>query len=357
MNAPLTRLLSEYLHSLQSLIGKLDKAEEKSAQEAMLTLLGAGIKGVAREEMQSLPVNLPMRKTILAYIDHNLFNPLLGPNLIVQNLRVSRSRLYRTFDTEGGIATIIREKRLDHAYRILVGECSRQVSFKEIAYRCGFHDGAQFTRAFKTRFGMSPKEARETKAPLLSSDMGNFNYTIRLAEEAAKLGVVKPYPINRGKTVQKVIAPVIDVVGDQKSHHAFKPFLAFGKRHSKRAGHGIGHRLGVIGIDQKRAVEFLRGASKTGQHQHAGIFRVLCRDIFLGDKVHPVTQRRDQSDSRQPIKPGQHLAVQGTVDIAYRRPVDRSVCTVHPTGQFCHSALHILVFRHFGRDFGVTCKR
>ncbi|NKC48705.1 helix-turn-helix transcriptional regulator [Ochrobactrum anthropi ATCC 49188] len=131
----------------------------------MLTLLGAGINGVDREEMQRLPVNLPMRKSVLAYIDDNLFNPLLGPNLIVQNLRVSRSRLYRTFDTEGGIATIIREKRLDHAYRILVGECGRHVSFKEIAYRCGFHDGAQFTRAFKTRFGMSPKEARETKAP------------------------------------------------------------------------------------------------------------------------------------------------------------------------------------------------
>ncbi len=194
VTAPLTRLLFEYLHSLQSLIGKLDKAEAKSAQEAMLKLLGAGIKGVAREEMQSLPVNLPMRKTILAYIDHNLFNPLLGPNLIVQNLRVSRSRLYRTFDTEGGVATIIREKRLDHAYRILVGERerSRHVTFKEIAYRCGFHDGAQFTRAFKIRFGISPKEARETKAPLLSSDMGNFDYTIHLAEEAAKLGVVKP---------------------------------------------------------------------------------------------------------------------------------------------------------------------
>ncbi|WP_433761782.1 helix-turn-helix domain-containing protein [Brucella anthropi] len=186
-NAPLTRLLFDYLHSLQSLTGKLGKAEAKSAQEAMLTLLGAGINGV-----ESLPVNIPMRKSILAYIDDNLFNPLLGPNLIVQNLRVSRSRLYRTFDTEGGIATIIREKRLDHAYRILVGECSRHVSFKEIAYRCGFHDGAQFTRAFKARFGVSPKEAREIKAPLLSSDMGNFDYTVHLAEEAAKLGDVKP---------------------------------------------------------------------------------------------------------------------------------------------------------------------
>lgn len=191
-NASLTRLLFDYLHSLQSLSSELGKAEAHSAHEAMLTLLGAGINGVDSREIESLPVNLPMRKSILAFIDDNLSNPLLGPNLIVENLRVSRSRLYRTFDTDGGIATIIRERRLDRAYRILAGEHGRHVSFKAIAYRCGFRDGTQFSRAFKVRFGMSPKDARQTGAPLLSPDMGNFDYTVHLSEEVAKLDIVKP---------------------------------------------------------------------------------------------------------------------------------------------------------------------
>nr|WP_247883482.1 helix-turn-helix domain-containing protein [Brucella intermedia] len=50
------------------------------------------------------------------------------------------------------MAKIIRDKRLDRAYRILVDERGRHVSLKEITYRCGFHDGTQFTKAFKARF-------------------------------------------------------------------------------------------------------------------------------------------------------------------------------------------------------------
>ncbi|MFV0801066.1 helix-turn-helix domain-containing protein [Brucella anthropi] len=191
-DAPMTRLFFTYLQSLQSLSGELDRAEAQSAQDAMLTLLGAGMNGAEGGAIESLPINLPMRKRILAYIDDNLSDPLLGPHLIVQNLRISRSGLYRAFDMDGGIAKIIRDKRLDHAYRILIDERGRHVSFKEIAYRCGFHDGTQFTKAFKVRYGISPREARETDARLLSSDTTNFDYTTHLSEEAAKRGIVKP---------------------------------------------------------------------------------------------------------------------------------------------------------------------
>ncbi|WP_312196792.1 helix-turn-helix domain-containing protein [Brucella anthropi] len=192
--APMTRLLFDYLVSLQPLAGELDASAAQSAQDAMLILLGAGINGTEGGVVESLPANIPMRKRILAYIEDNLSNPLLGPHFIVKNLRISRSRLYRAFDIDGGVARIIRDKRLDRAYRILVEERGRHVSFKEIAYRCGFHDGTQFTKAFKVRFGVSPRDARETKVPLLLLDTANFDYTIHLSEEAAKLGIVKPCP-------------------------------------------------------------------------------------------------------------------------------------------------------------------
>lgn len=189
---PITRLLFDYLRGLQAVSGELNVAEAHSAQEAMLTLLGAGIAGSESAGAESLPINLPMRKRILAYIDDNLSNPLLGPHSIIQNFRVSRSHLYRAFDMDGGVAKVIRDKRLDRAYRILVSQHGKPVSFKEIAYRCGFHDGTQFTKAFKARFGMSPKDARSMGAPLLASDPAAFSYTIHLTEEAAKVGIIKP---------------------------------------------------------------------------------------------------------------------------------------------------------------------
>ncbi|MBM6395783.1 helix-turn-helix domain-containing protein [Ochrobactrum anthropi] len=191
-DAPMTRLLFNYLRSLQSLNGDLDRIEAQSAQDAMFILLGATINGTEGGAVEALPANLPMRKRILAYIDEKLSNPSLGPHLIIKSLRVSRSRLYRALDMDGGVARIIRDKRLDRAYRILVDERGRHVSLKEIAYRCGFHDGTQFTKAFKVRFGMSPKDARESDAALLSSDSANFDYTIHVSEEAAKRSVDKP---------------------------------------------------------------------------------------------------------------------------------------------------------------------
>ncbi|ERI12784.1 hypothetical protein O206_12425 [Ochrobactrum sp. EGD-AQ16] len=190
--APMTRVLFSYLQNLQSLSGTLDGVEAQSALDAMFILLGASINGTEGGVIESLPANLPVRKRILAYIDENLSDPVLGPCLITKNLRISRSSLYRTFEMEGGIAKIIRDKRLDRAYRILVDEHGRHVSLKEIAYRCGFHDGTQFTKAFKARFGMSPRDARDCEADLLTPVLDKFDYTIHLSEEVAKLGIIKP---------------------------------------------------------------------------------------------------------------------------------------------------------------------
>lgn len=190
--APMTRVLFSYLQNLQSLSGTLDRVEAQSALDAMFILLGASINGTEGGVIESLPANLPVRKRILAYIDENLSDPVLGPCLITKNLRISRSSLYRTFEMEGGIAKIIRDKRLDRAYRILVDERGRHVSLKEIAYRCGFHDGTQFTKAFKARFGTSPRDARDCEVDLLTPVLDKFDYTIHLSEEVAKLGIIKP---------------------------------------------------------------------------------------------------------------------------------------------------------------------
>ncbi len=189
-DAPMTCLLFSYLRNLQSVSGVLDRAEAQAALDAMFMLLGAGINGAEGGVIESLPANLPIRKRILAYIDEKLSDPLLGPHSITQNLRISRSGLYRTFERDGGVARIIRDKRLDRACRILADERGRHISSKEIAYRCGFHDGAQFTKAFKARFGMSPKEARASAKALLASDADDFGCAARGSRNAVKRGIL-----------------------------------------------------------------------------------------------------------------------------------------------------------------------
>ncbi len=108
----------------------------------------------------------------------------------MQVFRLSRSHLYRAFASDGGVAKVIRDKRLDRAYRILVDRGDKPVSLKEIAYRCGFHDGTQFTHAFKARFNMTPRDAREIGAPQWLSDPISFSYPEHISETTSG-GVIR----------------------------------------------------------------------------------------------------------------------------------------------------------------------
>lgn len=183
---PTTRLLFAYLRGLNDVAGELDATEVYSAQEAMLSLLGASVTAGAPE---NLAVNLTMRKCILTYINENLTSPLLSPQTIMHHFRVSRSHLYRAFEPDGGVAKVIRDKRLDNAYRTLIKQRGQPVSLKDIAYRYGFHDSVQFTKAFKVRFGLSPKDAGKFEAPLLTAEPYSFSYARHLSEQATKAGI------------------------------------------------------------------------------------------------------------------------------------------------------------------------
>ncbi|MGN6450834.1 MAG: helix-turn-helix domain-containing protein [Brucella intermedia] len=185
-SAPMTRLLFNYLRGLNEVSGELSVHDAADAHNGMMTLLSSGIMGHEDQLEDQVTINLPMRNRILAFIEENLCDGNLGPSKITQHFHVSRSHLYRSFENDGGIAKIIREKRLDRAYRILVENRHRTISFKELAYRCGFNDPILFSKGFRNRFGMSPRDAREIGAPLMNKDLGKFSYTQYLSDHVGK---------------------------------------------------------------------------------------------------------------------------------------------------------------------------
>jgi AraC-like DNA-binding protein len=60
--------------------------------------------------------------------------------------------------------------RLEQAARLLGGPEKDDVRAKEVAYRCGFSDAAHFSRAFKARYGASPREFASLKTPVSGRD-------------------------------------------------------------------------------------------------------------------------------------------------------------------------------------------
>lgn len=109
------------------------------------------------DEVQGTLVTLRLEKA-RQFIQKNLYNPKLGPEMLMRELAISRTRLYRLFEPAGGVNRYIQHRRLLDAHSALA-DPNEQRRILEIAEQRGF-DGAEFSRAFKREFGYSPSDVR-----------------------------------------------------------------------------------------------------------------------------------------------------------------------------------------------------
>lgn len=91
------------------------------------------------------------------------------PNIAVKDVAdavgISERHLSRIFAArELSVGKYISDTRLDIAYRLLTGEHSKGLSIGQIAQDVGFGHSSHFSRAFKAKYGMSPREARHSHA-------------------------------------------------------------------------------------------------------------------------------------------------------------------------------------------------
>lgn len=94
------------------------------------------------------------------FVKQNIGNPKLSLEMIAGACNISVRYLHILFQGSGtSIAHWIRDMRLE-ACRTQLSEANRRESISEIAYRWGFSDQAQFSRHFKARFGITPRDMR-----------------------------------------------------------------------------------------------------------------------------------------------------------------------------------------------------
>lgn len=94
-----------------------------------------------------------------AVVRRHLGAAQLGPAHLARLTGLSRSRLYRLLDSEGGVARFIQAERLRQARRRLA-DPTDPAGMGEIAADCGFFHGSSFSRAFRAAYGLTPTEAR-----------------------------------------------------------------------------------------------------------------------------------------------------------------------------------------------------
>jgi AraC-like DNA-binding protein len=97
------------------------------------------------------------------YVEAHLTDDL-SANILSNRLFLPRNVIYRTIKAETGfsLGQYVRYKRLDHAARLLNSETC---SITSIAEMCGVNDSNYFSRLFRRRYGVSPREYRANYRP------------------------------------------------------------------------------------------------------------------------------------------------------------------------------------------------
>jgi AraC-like DNA-binding protein len=152
------RLIGAAMQELYAQADDLTVSEAEAAIEGIVALTTAFARArLAGDETDHVKSR---RRAALDYIDAHLGNAQLGPDEIADAANLSRASLYRLLAAEGGIRAVLLKRRLDEALRLMLDDNKGERSLKKIVKCCGFGGTSQFSRAFRARFGVPPRQYR-----------------------------------------------------------------------------------------------------------------------------------------------------------------------------------------------------
>ncbi len=155
------RLLETTCDSFETLTETEWAAIAQTVAELVLTL-------VHRVDDTATATRTALLNRICQTIERQLDDPDLTPARVAQSEGISERYLQRLFEGTGDNFThYIRERRLQRTSVDLANPAEAHHSVSEIAFRHGFNDAAHFSRAFRDRFGMSPRAYRQQEAERL----------------------------------------------------------------------------------------------------------------------------------------------------------------------------------------------
>ncbi|MER8068590.1 helix-turn-helix domain-containing protein [Streptomyces sp. NPDC094034] len=159
-------LLANYLTSLSRHTDSYRPADTPRL-ETVLTDLFSAVLAHHLDAETMLPPEAHQRTLLLrirSFIRGRLHDPELTPATIAAAHHISIGYLHRLFrldDETTTLAAWIRHQRLEAARRDLADPAQRSVPVHHIGRRWGFSQHAAFTRAFRSAYGIPPRDYRQ----------------------------------------------------------------------------------------------------------------------------------------------------------------------------------------------------
>ena len=158
----MAQVLGHHLETLWSMLPNAHADEAPAITDGLLDLLAAGLRhGGPQDEQSQAAVAHATRQAVCDQIEALLDWPALSTEALCRHFGCSRAYLYRVMQPLGGVHHYIRERRLHRCYRELTNPLVRANRIIDVAFRYGFSNQSHFSRLFKQRFGMTPRDARD----------------------------------------------------------------------------------------------------------------------------------------------------------------------------------------------------
>lgn len=163
-DTPSARVFNDFLLSLwRQAEGSAHRDEEWAAgiNRVFYDLAAMAIRDARREVADA---SLPMRRQALAVVEAALSDPELRTASIASELGTSVRTVQNLFAGMGTTpSAVILERRLERAAERLMSDPGATIT--EVAFAHGFNESAYFTRCFRRKFGVSPREWRLGQRP------------------------------------------------------------------------------------------------------------------------------------------------------------------------------------------------
>lgn len=156
-------VLRSFLQSIALHFPRLRDHELAALSQHALTLIGSTLAFDRTLDDEGGGTRDAMLLRAKMLIDANLGDPCLDAARIAGRLGLSPRYLNRLFNAEQtSLMRYVWNLRLDRCRNELLRQDTGAQRVADIAFRWGFSDLSHFSRAFKARFGMSPRDCRGT---------------------------------------------------------------------------------------------------------------------------------------------------------------------------------------------------
>ena len=127
----------------------------------LLDTLATAFSMALEDSLTGSPLLCSRNARVRLRIERDLRDPALSPSRVAARLRMSPRYLRAIFAASNEtVSAYILRRRLEECARELADPERRRASITEIAFGWGFNSAPHFTRSFRERFGMSPRQYR-----------------------------------------------------------------------------------------------------------------------------------------------------------------------------------------------------